>query len=99
MSLLIRITPLVNPSARYFPSAGASLLIFSFISDYNQWAFDALVKVDETSRAELEDPEPPTTIFTTFVYCQLRAAVLTSKLGSMLWVELYRTSHCHTEGL
>ena len=53
--------PLVSPSARYLPSAGASLPDSGGLltqSDYNQWAFNSLVKVDETSRVDAGESAP-----------------------------------------
>ena len=59
--LLTLLLPLINPSARYLPSAGASLLDSGGLltqSDYNQWAFNSLVKVDETSRVDAGESAP-----------------------------------------
>ena len=53
--------PLINPSGRYLPAAGASLPDTGGLltqSDYNQWAFNSLVKVDETSRVDSGESAP-----------------------------------------
>ena len=53
--------PLVNPSIRYLPPAGASLPDISGLlsqSDYNKWTFDSLIKVDETSRVDSGEVSP-----------------------------------------
>lgn len=53
--------PLVAPSARYLPTTGASLPDSGGLltqSDYNQWAFNSLVKVDETSRVDAGEAAP-----------------------------------------
>ena len=53
--------PLINPSNRYLPAAGASLPDSGGLltqSDYNQWAFNSLVKVDETSRVDSGESAP-----------------------------------------
>lgn len=54
--------PLINPSNRYsLPSAEASLPDSSGLitqSDYNTWAFNSLIKVDETSRVDSGESAP-----------------------------------------
>ena len=53
--------PLVNPSGRYMLTGGASLPDSGGLltqSDYNTWAFNSLVKVDETSRVDAGETAP-----------------------------------------
>ena len=89
--------PLVSPSARYLPSAGASLPDSGGLltqSDYNQWAFNALTQVDSNSRVDSGEnpPEPADTNQLWYKPSTGSLYVYYNDGSSAQWVEIGGTS-------